>query len=314
MKTVSHHENKWATSDVPNLEGKTVVVTGGNSGIGFETARVLADRGALTVLACRSEERGERAVRRILDGTPGCHTEVMVVDLADLASIERFAERFADQHDRLDVLVNNAGIMAVPYGRTVNGFEQQIGTNHLGHFALTGRLMGLLLATPDSRVVTVASTAHRGAAQPFWGNFLYENGGYTPFGAYCRSKLANLLFVYELGRRLERNQAMAMSVGAHPGTCPTNLANHLKTKWRYKLAVPLLAPFAQPANMGALATLRAATDQEVRNGEYYGPGGAFQQKGHPVQVGATKMAHSEHHAGILWEWSEKITGVAYDLP
>ena len=305
--------DRWDTGDIPDLDGATAVVTGGNSGIGFETARALAARGVRTVLACRSEGKGNEAARLLRRETDG-RVELMIVDLADLSSIKGFAREFAEQHDRLDLLINNAGIMAVPYGRTPDGLEQQIGTNHMGHFALTGRLLPVLLETAGSRVVTVASMAHRGAAIPAWGNFMYENGGYSPVGAYCRSKLANLLFMFELARWLERNNHQTISVGAHPGTVPTNLANHLKHKWSYKLSVPFLSLFAQPPTMGALPTLRAAADPAVRNGEYYGPGGPFQQKGRPVVVGASRTARSAHHAELLWELSEGLTGVPYELP
>ena len=206
----------WSADDVPDLAGRVAVVTGANSGIGLETARALARGGAHTILACRSKERGQRAIRDLRAEMPDSSVELMELDLGSLASIQAFALGFAKDHGRLDMLINNAGIMAVPHSLTGDGFESQMGINHLGHYALTGRLLEALLSTPGARVVTVSSVGHRGATMDFE-NLLFENGGYTPFRPYWRSKLANLLFTYELQRRFRSAGAKVSALAAHPG-------------------------------------------------------------------------------------------------
>ena len=303
---------QWSTEQIPDLSGKVMVVTGANSGIGLETARELARHGAHTVLACRSAERGERAFEELKEQLPDSGLQLMALDLASLASIERFARDFTQTHSRLDVLVNNAGIMAVPYSHTEDGFESQMGINHLGHFALTGRLLEVLLSTPGTRVVNVSSTAHRPGRMDF-GNLLFENGGYSPFRAYCRSKLANLLFTFELQRRFDSAGVEALALACHPGMATTNIGSHLDGHGMFRLSGVLTAGIVQSAAMGALPTLRAAVDPKARGGQYYGPRGFAGQRGHPAVVSSTAASRNAAAAADLWKASVQLTGVRYQL-
>ena len=222
-------DDLWTTARIPDLSGRTAIITGANSGVGFETARGLARRGARVVLACRDRTRGAEAQRRLEDELPGAGTELMALDLASLASVHGFAARFRDGHDRLDLLLNNAGLILVAYGVSEDGFERQFAVNHLGHFALTGLLMELLVATRGSRVVTVCSTVHRRGEMDVADPMFADGRGYTRRRAYARSKLANLLFTYELQRRLERIGARSIATAAHPGHCRTVSAGIWRT-------------------------------------------------------------------------------------
>ncbi len=300
----------WTAEDIPDLTGKVAVVTGANRGIGLETARELARKGADTILACRSVERGQRAIDEVRAEMPRSMVALMMLDLGSLASIERFARALTRTRSRLDVLINNAGIMAVPYSQTEHGFESQMGTNHLGHFALTGRLLELLLATAGARVVTVSSVAHRAGKMDF-GNLLYENRGYSPFRAYWRSKLANLLFTYELQRRFESADVEALSLAAHPGFSSTNISRHLGRHWYSRLEGPLIHSFSQSPAMGALPALRAAVDSKAKGGQFYGPGGFLGLRGSPVPVSSNAASRNRQRARRLWRLSEKLTGVHY---
>ncbi len=300
---------QWTEKDVPDLRGKTIVVTGGNSGLGFESAKVLASKGAEVVLACRSTRRGEDAKQEILTAFPEVELRVMNLDLQDLSSVEAFANEFSERYNRLDVLLNNAGIMNTPYRLTQDGFESQMGTNHLGHFALTGRLLGMLERTPKSRVVTVSSSGHRVGRMRF-DNLLFRDGrGYTPLQAYGRSKLANLLFAYELQRRLERHRVDCISVAAHPGASQTNLGRHIEDGLFMRLLNPVLKRVVQSPASGALPQLRASVDPQVQGGEYYGPNGLYGMSGHPVKVRSSKASRSIRDAKKLWQESEELTGV-----
>lgn len=302
----------WTTADMPDLTGKVIIVTGANSGIGFEAAKEFARQGAQTILACRSLEKGQAALSEILAEIPNAPAEIMSLDLANLASVHQFAAEFKTKYDRLDVLVNNAGIMMVPYATTEDGFESQFGTNHLGHFALTGLLLELLLKTPGSRVVNVSSTGHRMGNMDF-NNLMYEGGNsYSATRAYGRSKLANLLFTYELQRRFEASGADVIAVAAHPGGSNTNLASHLEDRWYFKLAGPLLEQMMQSAAMGALPTLRAAVDPNAKGADYYGPGGFMEQQGYPVLVQSNGASHNVAEAQRLWQVSEELTGVTVE--
>ncbi len=300
----------WIAEDIPDLTGIVAVVTGANSGIGLETARELARKGADTILACRSIDRGQSATKALRAEVPDSRVTLMALDLGSLASIERFARLFIKTHSRLDVLVNNAGIMAVPYSQTEDGFESQMGTNHLGHFALTGMLLELLLATDGARVVTVSSVAHRAGKMDF-SNLLFENRGYSPFRAYWRSKLANLLFTYELQRRFESAGADALSLATHPGFSSTNISRHLGRHWYSRLEGPLIHSFSQRPAMGALPVLRAAVDSQAKGGQYYGPGGLLGLRGSPVLVSSNTASRNRQHARRLWRLSEELTGVHY---
>ena len=301
---------KWTAADIPDLTGKVVVVTGGNSGIGLGAVKAIARKGADTILACRSPERGQAALDELKAEVPGAKAELMALDLASLASVERFAGEFAERHSRLDVLANNAGIMVIPYGKTEDGFERQVGTNHLGHFALTGRLLDVLMATPGARVVNVSSLAHKRAELDL-DNLLYEKGSYGEWAAYGRSKLLNLLFTYELQRRFERAGIDALSLAAHPGFSASNLTGHMAERLHMRIALRIFHTIIQGPDMGALPTLRAATDPEATGGQYFGPGRLNETTGHPVLVEASAEAHDEADGRRLWELSEELTGVRF---
>jgi len=302
---------KWTSSDIPDLTGKTIIVTGGNSGLGFVSARTFAEKGAQVIIACRSANRGDVTKKQIEKACPTANVHVMEIDLMDLESIKDFTTRFKQKHDKLDVLLNNAGIMTVPYGLTKDGFESQLGTNHLGHFALTGLLLDLLKNTPQSRVVNVSSMAHKQGVMDF-DNLLFKNGiGYTPMKAYGRSKLANLLFTYELQEFFDSKNINCIAVAAHPGVSNTNLARHLEGKWLFEFLRPLLELIVQPATMGALPLIRASVDPLVKKGEYYGPSGFQEISGYPVVVESNKASHDKISAKKLWEISEKLTSVVF---
>ena len=301
----------WTIENITDLTGKTILVTGGNSGLGFEAVKAFALKGAHVVMACRSVNKGEVAKKQIIDFNPKADILIMELNLTDLKSIRSFVNLFKENHSRLDVLLNNAGIMMVPYGLTKNGFENQLGTNHLGHFALTGLLLDLLKKTPKSRVVNVSSMAHKSGVMDF-DNLLYENGkDYSPMKAYGRSKLSNLLFTYELQRFFEANKIDCMALAAHPGVSDTNLFNHAAPKWILNLLKPLFLFMIQPASMGALPEIRASVDQNAKGGEFYGPNGKREMKGFPVIVKSTAASYDKESACKLWEISEKLTSVKF---
>lgn len=302
----------WTSNDIQDLKGKTVIVTGGNSGLGFEAVKVFASKNAKVILACRSVEKGEIAKKSIVSLYPNADITVHPLDLADLLSIKSFATKILQSLDKLDILLNNAGIMMPPYQLTKDGFESQLGTNHLGHFALTGQLLELLKKTPKSRVVNVSSIAHKQGVMDY-NNLQYSNGsGYTPMKAYSRSKLANLLFTYELQRYFDANKIDCKAIVAHPGVSDTNLFNNITSKWVMNLLRPLFKFFTQPAEMGVLPELRAATDIMANGSEYYGPDGKREMKGYPVIVQPMDDALSIESAKKLWEASEKLTGIIYN--
>jgi NAD(P)-dependent dehydrogenase (short-subunit alcohol dehydrogenase family) len=291
---------RWTAEDIPDLSGHTAIVTGGYSGIGYHTALGLARHGARVVVAGRSAGRGEAAVREI-----GAGAEWAPLDLADLSSVRAFAAGFTGP---LDLLVNNAGVMAVPRRQTVDGFELQLGINHLGHFALTGLLLPALLASGNRpRVVTVSSGEHRRGRIDF--DDLMSERSYGPMRAYQRSKLANLLFAFELQRRADAAGVDLLSVAAHPGFAATNLGHGGGALMA--VGVRIAQVLAQPAELGALPTLYAATAPDVRGGEYFGPDGRGEQRGYPTRVGASGAAHDETAARRLWTVSEELTGVRY---
>jgi NAD(P)-dependent dehydrogenase (short-subunit alcohol dehydrogenase family) len=304
--------NNWTQADIPNLDGKVIIVTGSNCGIGYETAKEFARKGARTILACRSLEKAQEAADLIKQEIIDAQVEIMLLDLDSLASVREFAQAFKSRYDRLDILVNNAGIMWVPYGKTEDGFERHFGVNHLGHFALTGLLIDVLLKTPGSRVVTVSSVGHRTGTMDF-DDLMYEGGkGYRRQQVYGRSKLANLLFTYELQRRFEAMNADVIATAAHPGGSNTNLARHIEDVWYFRALRPVQERMMQGADMGALPTLRAAVDPTASGGEYYGPGGFMEQTGYPVIVQSNNASHNIADARRLWEISEQLTGIHYN--
>jgi NAD(P)-dependent dehydrogenase (short-subunit alcohol dehydrogenase family) len=303
----------WTAEDIPDLSGKTVIVTGGNSGIGYEAALALARKGAHVVLACRDAQKAQAAADAIRAAAPAAAVEVMALDLASLASIRSFADTFHARHPQLHILCNNAGVMALPYRKTADGFEMQIGTNHLGHFALTGLLLDRLLASAGARVVNVSSGAHRMGKIRF--DDLHWERGYRKWMAYGQSKLANLLFTYELQRRLETSGAKTISVAAHPGYAATNLQFVGPRMAQSSLMESVSAFgnrwFSQSAAMGALPTVYAATAPDVHGADYIGPDGLAEMKGHPTKVRSNAASHDRDTALRLWELSERLTGVQY---
>lgn len=301
----------WTFENIPDLQGKTIIVTGGNSGLGYESVKAFALKGATVILACRNLAKGEKAKNEILKTNPSGEIQVMQLDLANLTSVEAFAKKFASEHKQLDVLLNNAGIMATPNIKTDDGFEAQLGTNHLGHFALTGHLLPMLKGTPQSRVVNVSSLAHKGGKMDFNDLMFEKCRKFKPMRAYGQSKLANLLFTYELQRFFEANNIDCIAVAAHPGGSNTSLANHFETN-KFMEAVSKIARGAmQPAAKGALPQIRASVDANVKGGDYFGPSGIGELFGYPVLVKSNAASHNEENARKLWAVSEKLTGVKY---
>jgi NAD(P)-dependent dehydrogenase (short-subunit alcohol dehydrogenase family) len=305
---------KWTEADVGDLTGRTVLVTGGNSGIGAEAVRIFAEHGARVLLACRTPAKGEPVAAR-LAGASG-DVEVVRLDLADLSSVAAAADDVRDRTEQLDVLVNNAGIMATPFGRTADGFELQLGTNHLGHFALTAHLVDHLLRAEAPRVVTVSSSAHRIGRIDL--DNLDGSRGYKPWEAYGQSKLANLLFTLELQRRADEAAVPLLATAAHPGYTATNLQTSGPRMARNpvgKLAMRLAnLVVGQSAAMGALPTVRAAVDPDAPGAGYYGPSGPAEARGHPHLVGRRSAALNAELAQRLWEVSADLTGVEPKLP
>ena len=309
-------DTNWTADDIPDQSGRVALVTGANSGLGLETAAALAGKGAHVVLACRDADKAKAAFDAIRARRPDASIEVQALDLASLASIRACADRVLAAHARLDLLLNNAGVMAIPRRTTADGFEMQLGTNHLGHFALTGLLLERLLAAPAARIVTVSSSAHR-PGLIHWDDLQLERG-YGKWRAYSQSKLANLLFAYELDRRLRRKGARTMSLAAHPGYAATNLQfvgarmeNSTFMERVFTLGNRLLG---QSAADGALPTLYAATSPDVAGGDYVGPSRMFEAWGAPKKVGSSARSRDAGDARRLWERSEELTGVRIPLP
>jgi NAD(P)-dependent dehydrogenase (short-subunit alcohol dehydrogenase family) len=302
----------WSLRDIPDLSGKVFVVTGSNSGIGLEAAEALAGRGAKVVMACRSTAKAKDGCDRIRAKHAGADIDVRALDLSSLASVRSFAEGLAKDHPTIDTLINNAGIMAVPRALTADGFEMQLGTNHLGHFALTGLLLPALAKAKSARVVTVSSSVHRGGTIA-WDDLMGERR-YDKWGAYMQSKLANLLFTLELERRLQKVHPTIRSLSCHPGYAATNLQTvgpKLEQSWTARIFETGNAIVAQSAAAGALPTLRAATDPGARGGEFYGPRGPFALWGAPVVEKPAARTRDEAEARRLWERSMELTGVRY---
>ncbi|WP_285857038.1 oxidoreductase [Mesobacillus subterraneus] len=291
-----------------NLAGNIMIITGANSGIGLEAAKNLAGRGAHLILAVRNEEKGQSAVDHIMNVHHQASVEVMKLDLADLNSIRTFAESFKNKYDSLNTLINNAGVMIPPYGKTKDGFELQFGSNHLGHFALTGLLLPILKKTPDSRIVTLSSIAHRGAKIDF--DNLDGSKGYKAMKFYGQSKLANLLFARELDNRLKKHGINAISIACHPGISNTNLFKLGRSETPGFMKA-LMKMFFQPAEMGALSTIYAATEDSLKGGEYIGPDGRGNRKGNPVIETPAAEVYNKEIMAELWDVSEKLTGVKF---
>ena len=298
---------KWTSDDVPGQHGRLAVVTGANTGLGFETAQVLAARGASVVLAVRDIEKGKRAAARIAGTAPGANVTVQPLDLTSLDSIRAAAAELRARHPAIDLLINNAGVMFPPKQTTDDGFELQLGTNHLGHFALTGLLLEQMLPVPGSRVVTVSSLAHRIRARINFDD-LHGERSYRRVAAYSQSKLANLMFTYELQHRLS-GAGTTIAVAAHPGLAGTELTRN---------SPPIAAFFyarviSQKAAMGALPTLRAATDPGVLGGQYYGPGRLFGARGYPKLAQPSRQSRDTAIQRRLWTVSEELTRVTFPV-
>ncbi|HEX5660456.1 MAG TPA: oxidoreductase [Polyangiales bacterium] len=306
---------RWTAEDIPKLDGKNFLITGANSGLGLESAKALARHGAHVVLACRTLAKAKAAAEVIRGEQPGAQLSPQAVDLADLSSVRAFAREIATTLPTLDALMNNAGVMATPYLRTADGFELQFGTNHLGHFALTGLLFELLAKTPGARVVTVSSMAHRMGgvrfSDPHW------ERRYAKWPAYGMSKLANLLFAYELHRRCKIAGIDVASVAAHPGASSTNLqvrgpelANDKLGTLAWRSLWPL---FTQPAWRGALPQLYAAVAEGASSGDFIGPDGLYELRGYPKKSRSNARSRDPQAMKRLWELSEQLTGVHFGL-
>ena len=298
---------KWTSGDVPGQHGRLAVVTGANTGLGFETARVLAARGASVVLAVRDTDKGKAAAARIAVTAPGADVTVQRLDLASLDSVRAAAAELRARHPRIDLLVNNAGVMFPPRQITPDGFELQFGTNHLGHFAFTGLLLERMLPVPGSRVVTVSSLAHRVRARINFGDLQGERS-YSRVAAYGQSKLANLMFTYELARRLSGAATTTIAVAAHPGGADTELTRNSSAA-----SAALARRISQTAAMGALPVLRAATDPGVLGGQYYGPGGLVGTRGYPELARSSGQSRDTAIQRRLWTVSEELTGVTFPV-
>lgn len=294
---------KWTIDNIPCQDGKTVIITGANSGIGFQAARVLASKGAKVIMACRNDKKARMAAGKISGKHANADLEIMHLDLASLESIRKFTDEFRTRYERLDILINNAGVMASTHKMTEDGFEWQFAINHLGHFALTGHLIDLLISTADSRIVTVTSIAHFNGEIHF--GDLSGESWYSRMNAYRQSKLANLVFAYELHRKLESSGSGTISIAAHPGVTTTKII------W-LPFPVNVLKSLVLPsASRGAMPVMMAATDSGLRGGEYIGPSGLWQAFGYPAVLRSGKISHNRKLWRRLWEVSEEMTGIKY---
>jgi NAD(P)-dependent dehydrogenase (short-subunit alcohol dehydrogenase family) len=297
-------KSTWRPAMMPDLSDKTILVTGANSGIGLEAVKLFAGKNAEVIMACRNVEKAEVAAAEVRAVVPEARLEIMALDLADLASVKAFADAVKQRFAKLDVLLNNAGLMAPPLQRTKDGFEIQFGTNHLGHFALTGQLLDLLEAADAPRIVQISSLAHRGG-KLMWGNLNAEKS-YSRWAFYCQSKLANLIFARDLNRRLEKSGSTIHAYAAHPGYSATHLQDTVPGGGLFN------AIMAQPPEMGCLPGVMAATSPDVKPGGYYGPDGRIMElRGYPAPAFARKITDNEIVAQRLWQESERLTGVRY---
>ncbi len=300
-------QKKWDSGDIVDQKSRIAIVTGSSSGIGYETARVLAEKNATVIMAVRNLDKGNAAADKIMAGRQNADITVMELDLANLESVRSFAAKFKENYSRLDLLINNAGVMMPPYSKTADGFELQFGTNHLGHFALTGLLIDLINKTPDSRIVNESSGAHNYGELDF-DDLNWESRPYKKMKAYADSKIANIYFTYELQRRLEEAGSNTIVTAAHPGWTATELQRHTSL---FSFLNPF---FAQDITMGALPTLYAAVGPDVKGGDYYGPSGWREIKGYPKKVESNKLSHDDKIAAKLWEVSEALTGAKFPSP
>lgn len=297
----------WTIEQAPTQKGRLAVVTGANIGLGFETAMALASKSCDLVLACRNMAKAEAAKAAILAKYPKSKVSCMQLDLSSLKSVRVFAAAFKEKHKKLDLLINNAGIMMPPYSLSEDGFESQFAANYIGHFALTGLLLPLIVQTPGARIVSLSSMAHR------WGNIRFDDpnfkSGYNKREAYGQSKIACLMFAYEMNRRLSKAGHSTLSVAAHPGVAYTNLTQHMPKV--VNVFAPLMAVVLNNATDGALPTLYAALGEDIKGGDYCGPKDMRQMRGAPIKVGSNKASRDEQAAAQLWTMSEKMSGVKF---
>lgn len=293
-----------------DLYDKIIVITGANSGLGLEATKIFASKGATVIMACRSIERANKARDLILKDYENARLIPMDLDLGNLKNIETFAKDFKKNYKQLDILLNNAGVMTIPYGKTSDGFEIQNGVNHLGHFALTAQLFDVIKATKASRIVNVSSLAHRQGKMDF-DNYLFEKGGYKKMKSYAKSKLSNLLFTYELDRLIKEKGYDIKVLAAHPGVSSTNLGRHIQGKNSSNPFLKFALKFGQPPHLGCLPEVRAALDENAQSGQYYGPSGLTQMKGLPVLVKSNKRSHNVEDAKTLWKLSESLTKTTF---
>ncbi|MEH1905691.1 MAG: SDR family NAD(P)-dependent oxidoreductase [Nostoc sp.] len=297
---------KWNAENIPSQKGRVAIVTGSSSGIGYETARILANKQASVIIAVRNLDKGNKALAKILQQNQDADVKVMELDLANLASVKNFAENFQKNYLRLDLLINNAGVMIPPYSKTTDGFELQFGTNHLGHFALTGQLLELLISTEGSRIVNLSSGAHSIGKIDF-DDLNWEKRSYAKWKAYGDSKLANIYFTYELDRKLKDNGIDTLVTASHPGWTATELQ---RTGGVVEYLTGILA---QDITMGALPTLRAAIEAGLKGGEYFGPNGFMEMRGYPIKVETNELSKDQGISKKLWVVSEKLTGVKFEF-
>lgn len=296
----------WTAENIPNQKGKVAIVTGSSSGIGYEAARVLANKQATVIIAVRSLDKGNKALEKILGQNKDANVKVMELDLSNLASVKNFAELFKKNYSSLDLLINNAGVMIPPYSKTTDGFELQFGTNHLGHFALTGHLLEILINTKGARIVNVSSSAHKMGNINF-DDLTWEKRKYDPWKAYGDSKIANLYFTSELNKKLKENKLDTITTAAHPGWTATELQ-------RNSDIIQFFNNFlAMDITKGALPTLRAAIEADLKGGEFFGPNGLFEIWGYPIEVQPNKLSKDENIAKKLWSISEELTGVKFEF-
>ena len=299
-------QQKWNMDNIPDQKGRVAIVTGSSSGIGFETARVLAGKNATIIIAVRNLGKGNNAADKIKAQYKNAVVHIMELDLANLNSVKTFADNFIKNYSRLDLLINNAGVMIPPYSKTVDGFELQFGTNYLGHFALTSLFFDLIKNTTNSRIVNVSSTAHRSGNLDF-NDLNWENRKYKAWRAYGDSKISNLYFTYELQERLDNEKIKVIVAASHPGWTATDLQRHSG------LLESLNGLLAQKIEIGALPTLYAATAADVTGGDYFGPSGWQEWRGYPKKVESNALSHDKNIASKLWDVSEKLTGIKFNI-
>ncbi len=293
---------------IPSQKGRIAIVTGANTGLGYETTLVLAGKEMKVVMACKSSDRAEKAKQNIIKKVPHADLEIMLIDLGIMSSVRNFAKTFLEKYDKLDLLINNAGIMIPPYSKTVDGFESQMGVNFFGHFLLTGLLYDLITRTPGSRIISLSSNAHKNGKINF--DDLNWEKRYSALEAYRQSKLACQVFAYELQRRFENEGLTTLSVAAHPGLSLTNLVRYIP-KWLLYISQPLTSVITHSPELGAKPMLMAALDPDVKGGEYFGPNGRSEWTGEPVKVGSTKLSHDKVLARRLWVTAERLTGIRF---